>query len=229
MVSQPQLSKGGFVVAQKNGPNLDGWLTASEACAKMRKSKRSLDRLVEKGVVRREYRDVPRRSPEPLYNPDDVAAQAEKMGPPLLQARAVGGPPRPIARALQEAIGEPQETITAALSDPRVSRLLDALTAALERLGQPPAPPPPPPPAPPAPKPLPAIWLDLDQAAEYSGISKTTLRKMVKHKILPSIKDGRKPKVRRADLDVADSRALSYLPRRRPRDQMNLPLAAAAG
>ena len=45
-----------------------------------------------------------------------------------------------------------------------------------------------------------AVWVTLDQASDYLGLSRTLLERMVKDKKLVAIKD-RSIKVRKADLD----------------------------
>ena len=48
-----------------------------------------------------------------------------------------------------------------------------------------------------------AVWVTLDQAAEYLGLSRTFLERLVKDRKLRAVKD-RSIKVRKADLDALE-------------------------
>lgn len=50
-------------------------------------------------------------------------------------------------------------------------------------------------------KPQAALFLTLDEAAEYSGLSKSFLRRVVREGQIPSVKDGLRTKISRHDLD----------------------------
>jgi excisionase family DNA binding protein len=65
-----------------------------------------------------------------------------------------------------------------------------------------------------APKPLP-VWITIEQASEYSGLSENLLRRMVKAKVLLGIQDG-STKVRKSDVDAFDPAKLVDLPKAKP-------------
>lgn len=63
-----------------------------------------------------------------------------------------------------------------------------------------------------APAPAPAMWLSIEQAAEYSGLSDGLLRRLVKAGRITGVRDGRWWKVRKADIESFDPAMLEDLP-----------------
>ena len=69
--------------------DLSTWYTKSQACAKLGNiAERTLDRLVERGKIRKRTRPMPGRKPEPVYSAEDIDKIIE-----LTEARAAVLPP----------------------------------------------------------------------------------------------------------------------------------------
>lgn len=54
------------------------WYTKTEVCARLRLSKRSLERIAQEGRFEKRYRRVAGRMSEPVYNPKDIDAALER-------------------------------------------------------------------------------------------------------------------------------------------------------
>ena len=61
-----------------NDTELATWYTKAEVCARLRISKRSLERIAQEGRFEKRYRSVPGRMAEPVYNPRDIDAALER-------------------------------------------------------------------------------------------------------------------------------------------------------
>lgn len=162
------------------------WLPKSEAAARLGISERTLDRLISAGKGP-ECRNRPRpgKKPEPVYNPADVDALVEAANKPaIFAASSPIGPASTTALAPAGGSSMPPGLATAL-------RFIDQLATIAQRPRLDP------------PVPAATPWMTIDQAAAYTGLSVTFLRRLVRSGELPSVRD-RSTKVRRTDLDNLD-------------------------
>jgi excisionase family DNA binding protein len=173
-------------VNARTAPDLSTWLTEPEAAAALQISPRTLRRMCADGRgPQSAMRPVPGRKPERVYDQERVDELASQSAPPQALIAVPVEEPRALARTLNV-------PTLAAAGD--VMSVLQQFAAILR----------------PSATPGPTAWLTLDEAAAYSGLSRTFLARMVQDGELPSVRD-RSIKVRRADLDdfVPDNLAAS--------------------
>jgi len=161
------------------------WLTKSEALRALAVSERSLDRMVTAGKVEKTTRPRPGRTPEPIYKRSDIERLTTReafLVPSPTAAESAAAPSAPQA--------PPQQFPAFAALAPLLAAVLQQLPRALL-------------PAPDsASAPAPPQWLDVDAAAEYSGLSTRLVTALIKSGRLPALRDGRTWKIRRADIDA---------------------------
>jgi excisionase family DNA binding protein len=167
-------------------PDLSTWLTKADAAARLGLSERTLDRLVAagKGPECRDRRR-PGKRPEPVYNPRD------------LDVLAGAAAARPAVIAAASPIGQPQLDVQRAIDAEgimwgEIPRPLGVVLRVIEQLAQITRHPEPAAASPP--------WLTMREAAKYSGLSESLLRRLARSGELFSVRDGAR-KVRRHDLD----------------------------
>jgi excisionase family DNA binding protein len=151
--------------------DLSGWITKPDAARSLGISERTLDRRCDAGEgPERRERSRTGMKPEPVFNPDDV----ERLAAPrahVMPAQSAALSPLPIPTSADA-----------------LSMVLDRIAAAVEnRLGEA------------RPEPL-ALYLDLRQASDYTGLSLAFLRRLIADGKLPAVRD-RAIKVARRDLD----------------------------
>lgn len=168
------------------------WLTEAQAAAMLKVAPRSIRRMCQEGRgPQSAKRTVAGRRSERVYDPADVERIASRSG--ALQPAALIAVPATVSRVpALPAAAHGALAITGA-------DMLDYFAASVRRLTEafPPA----------------AIraWMTLDEAAEYSGLSRTFLERLVRNKLLPHVRD-RAIKVSRADVDaIREGRGFSSL------------------
>jgi len=162
--------------------DLSTWASKPQAAAALGISERTLDRLIAegKGPERRLRRREGKR-PEPVYNPIDLDTLAAAQ-PALLHPDSPLGRPTTAIAARREYLPP---------LHPAALALMDRLITMAQPAQPPPARP----------------WLTIPEASAYTGLSGTLLRRLVREKRLPAIRD-RAVKLRRSDLDrMADFHA----------------------
>jgi len=162
--------------------DLATWLDKPSAAARLGISERTLDRLVEKGRPERRMRPRPNTKPEPVYNPDDIEAMAASANPPVAMP-----PGQTIATT--HGTGNAGGLV---LASQFAEQFFEKLASATQPQPQQPV------------RPVPRPWMTIQEASDYSGLSKACLRRLVKEGTLNGILD-RSTKVRKVDLDNLDS------------------------
>lgn len=163
--------------------DLSNWLTKAEAADRLGISERTLDRLCAgANGPERQTRRRPGKRPEVVFNPDDVAARQPKQPLHVVPSgsNVVARVPGGAGAALPT--GLPPEFSLLAL-------------AAYERAVAS------------APELQPRPFLTLAEAADYSGLTETFLRKLVSEGKLSAVRD-RSLKIRKASLDEFAGAAL---------------------
>jgi len=165
-------------------PDLSTWLSKPAAAARLAISERTLERMVAAGKGPQSRQRTRRgKRPETVYNPQDVETLADAAGvQPFVMA------PEPSA---------PQNAAVARTAD-GIPPALAGVLSVIERLAQM------------AQRPsiepasgLSSLWLTLDQAAAYTGLSRAFLKRLVDDGKLPAIRD-RATKVKREHLDLLE-------------------------
>lgn len=165
-------------------PDLSAWLSKEAAASQLNMSVRTFERLVAegKGPERRLRPRAKGLKPEPVFNPDDVET---------LRAAAAA---KPAVFAATSAIAPISTSALAPTAAPDIPPALAAVLSLIDRLAQMAQRPRPEPLQ--APEPL---WMTIDQAAAFTGLSASLLRRLAKSGKLHAIRD-RAIKFRRADL-----------------------------
>ncbi|SRR5712691_11442869 len=192
-------------------PDLSTWLTKADAAARLGISQRTLDRLDAKGEGP-ECRNRPRpgKRPEPVYSPSDVETLAAAK-PAMIAATSPIGPQRSglmdptpagigVQRATHGGLIDPSRPADSAgtqdLQRPFgmvLARVIEHLAGAAAAVAQS--------------QREPTPWLTMPEAAAYTGLSETLLRRLARSGQLESMLDGAR-KVRRRDLDTLDFTAV---------------------
>jgi excisionase family DNA binding protein len=161
-------------------PDLSEWLPLRHASMLTGRSVRSLQRAVAAGELQSAERPRSGKRPETVLHPADVERLMQARAPePLALAKSNGG--LAFGQAASPLVPFPeqeQQGFPFALS-----AALAAATLASHLRAQMP------------------LWLPLDQAAAYAGLSVRLLRQLAQSGAIPSLRDGRRLKFRRADLD----------------------------
>ena len=71
---------------------MPGWLTKAEVQQETGLNERTIERLAERGVLRKAYRPNPGHQPTPVYDPESVAALKPQLSSPVPS----GSKPAPI-------------------------------------------------------------------------------------------------------------------------------------
>ena len=149
---------------------LDSWKTHAEAAEILKCSQRTIARMADDKKIRRVLRRIPGRKPLPVFNPDDIET---------LRAEMVQVEPAPAAgqdrKALALRSGQAQVDLFAQLLRDRLSA---APRVPVER----------------------KLFLRLEEATEYSGMTRARLLRLIKEGSLDATRD-RGWKIRRSDLE----------------------------
>lgn len=159
---------------------LNSWPTIHQAAAALRTSTRSVLRAQDRGEIEIRKRTRPKKKPENVVNPDDLQKLIEAEAPRPFPVQL---PPAPQFHPDAFAFTVP------ALKGEQIERFIDALRDMTAQRALPPAPEP----AAIAPPAVPLnvkLWLTLEEASAYSGISRAKLREMMEHEALDFSKDG---------------------------------------
>jgi len=171
---------------------LDRWYVKAEVARLLRCSDRSIDRKVGQGLIEKRERFKSGRRPEPVYNPSDVDSLAALKpvvmpGDSLLNGNGHRERDREIA--FPPSISQ-AAALLKQLLEPAAARILEALST--RQIAAPADN------APPAALPL---WLAINEASVYSGLSQGRLKRFVRQGQLAAVRQKGGMKIRRADLD----------------------------
>jgi excisionase family DNA binding protein len=177
-----------------NDIDLSTWYPKSEAAAVLRISERTLERMTTAGKGPEcKLRQRAGRKPEPVYNPADVdALRAAAERPHVMSALSPIGPRQPAVQEAGHQDGDIPQGLAIALG--LMEGLLRMAQRPLLEAGRAPET---------AARAHDKLWLTIDEAAKYSGLSGAFLRRCVQQGKLPAVRD-RAVKVRRVDLDNLD-------------------------
>ena len=163
--------------------HLEAWLTTAEVAARLGVSESTLDREVRAGRWQTRYRPREGRKPERVFAPHEVEAREPKPVTEVVRHEPVN------ASNSVSLTKSPESTPSLAFPDPTPAILRFAALVA----------------------PAKPRWLTLDQASEYTGLSRPFLVRLIRAGQLPAIRD-RAIKVREADLDnIGNSVSLTEL------------------
>lgn len=163
-------------------PDLSTWLTKEQAAAALGVATKTIERMAQRGLVQQALWKRPGLPVLAVYEPDDVARLAKDRDPGPLPAFVLPAPGNGNGHGLVPA--------DAGIKNIPGEDLLRALvTAALRVVSE----------TSETPAPM-ALFLTLEQAAAYCGLSETYLRRQIAAGALKAVKD-RGWRIRRADLD----------------------------
>lgn len=179
-------------------PDLSGWLTDTEACARLGISSRTLDREMDAERLHPMKRPVAGRKPERVWDPEEIRA---RMPTPPMHVMRQSNPS--ISPALAESSIPPELGLMPAdQMMPMIARLVEMVAEARQ-----------------TPKP----WITLKEAAEATGLSRKFLRRLIAHGSLEGVRDI-SIKVHRESLEELDisselvkPAAKKKAPKKRPR------------
>jgi hypothetical protein len=154
--------------------NLVEWYNEQRAAEALGVSRRTIQRLAKDGAIRRAYRNVPGRKQEPVYHPEDVEREKERILRPTPVEDTRPGP-------------EPQSLVIR----PSVPEMIDRFAEVMNRGRQ-----------------APPLWLPIEAASEYSGLSQALIHRLIAAGKLAAIGDAA-IKVRRTDLETLDTATLA--------------------
>ena len=150
---------------------LDNWKTQAEAAEILKCSQKTIGRMAAQKKIQRVLRRVPGRKPMPVFNPDDIE---------VIRAEMVQVEPFPVrdrgeGKALARLSSQGGVDLLAQLL---ADRLTPARSVPVEQ----------------------KVFLNLKEAAEYSGMPKAWLMREIKSGEIKAIKAGGW-RIRRADLE----------------------------
>lgn len=179
--------------------DLSDWLLVQDAADRIGVSTRTVERLKRDGKLEQRLRRQEGTPPVAVYNPEDVDRIAsERRRPPapfVLNAdQGVGnGNGNGRAKGIRNiAAGDISQQLTSVGDDPIRQLFAAALRAVLSppsptlsgsRVGEP-------------------LFLTIAEAAAASGLSKTYLKRQCEAKTLKALRDGRRWKIKRTDLET---------------------------
>jgi excisionase family DNA binding protein len=157
-------------------PDLSSWYTTEEVMSKLRMSQRSVYRLRTEKRIGWARRREKGKQPEPVYNPADVDAIQATLAPApaLLEAPAAANGAVATTRPAKAGV---QDGFSQFMEFVQRGMAAQAAVAA------------------------PRLFLTIEEASEYSGLSQLCLRRLCKEGAIPSIKD-RSVKIPKAGLDA---------------------------
>lgn len=142
------------------------WLTTEQTTKALGKALRTVQDLAASGKLRWKLRHRPGTKPERLYDASDVAQLAPQERPSVEKKPRAPRGSKPEPQGKQLALAVPEATAS----------LLKEMVAQWH-----------------APKPVELVhklWLSLDEAAEYSGLARTTLLDLIGKSKLVALKSG---------------------------------------
>jgi excisionase family DNA binding protein len=150
---------------------LGHWKSQAEAAEILKCSEKTISRMAGQGKIEKAMRRVPGRKPMPVFNPTDIER---------LRRQTVDLKPFPVEEAKEEQALAPRPSQDGAslFAQLLADRLGSAQAVPLER----------------------KVFLNLEQASEYTGMPKEWLRRQIKKGDLPAILSGGW-RIRRADLE----------------------------
>lgn len=147
------------------------WLTKQQAADALSVSFRTLDKFVADGKLQSSKRNQPGKPPATVYHPGDVEQIRKERQPP---AHALPAVRADTSRSLaQTAQSHPVDSLAA------FTELLRAMTNSDEK----------------------RLFLTLKEAAHLSGLTQTYLQRAIDDETLPVIRDGRRIRIRRKDVE----------------------------
>ena len=150
---------------------LDDWKTQAEAAEILKCSQKTVGRMAAQKKIQRVLRRVPGRKPMPVFNPDDIEAiRAETAEPKAFPVKERGE-----EKALAHV---PRQRGVDLLAQLLADRISPARSVPVEQ----------------------KVFLNLKEAAEYSGLSKAWLMREIKSGNIKAIKTGGW-RIRRSDLE----------------------------
>lgn len=167
-------------MSKTDEPAVDAqWITKAEALKELKKSERTLDRLVTAGRIQKQMQQRANRPPEPLFYRADVKRLTAVNGFLLEPENAGKQVSRPALPFSTESLGALAQLFAAVLQ-------MQSTAPAV------------------SPKAPMARWLPVKEAAAYLGLSVRMVRTLITGGFLPALRDGRILKVRREDLDALE-------------------------
>ncbi len=180
------------------------WPTQTEAAVQLGTNERTIRRWIEAGRLHSAIRHIAGRKPATIIDPEDIERVRDERQPPeVLHTDS------DVRTSLINDVSSIPGNAALARTEPAAMALAAMFSNALKALL--------PPPAPAAPK----LFLDLDAAAEYSGLPKRFLSRLVRDGKLPAMQHAGVVYIKRADLDNLDamphaSEPVSRLAKKRP-------------
>ena len=150
---------------------LDGWKTQAEAAEILKCSQKTIGRMAAQKKIQRVMRRVPGRKPMPVFNPDDIEAIRVEM----VQVEPFPVKERGEGKVLARQTSQDRFDLLAQLLADRIS---PARSVPVEQ----------------------KVFLNLKEAAEYSGMPKAWLMREIKSGKIKAIKAGGW-RIRRAELE----------------------------
>jgi len=166
------------------------WLTLAETMRLLEKSQSTVERMVTAGAIATKVEPRPHRKPERLYNAADVRRMAENERDLGRSLRLVKAPvstqlaiPAEAISSLRDVTAEWGKGVTASLHEVMTEWQKGAKRPRLSE----------------------KLWLSLDEAVEYSGLSRADLLTLCQHDRLVARKSGGW-KIQRQSLEAFDGK-----------------------
>lgn len=165
------------------------WITIAEATKLLGRSYKTVERLVSAGHIKTMVEPRAGRKPERLYDSQDVSRLAERAMPRANGSVAASEGAPPDSLAIRKRPAPP--SLPLEVLQPVVERMAGAMeqtAAAMTRAFDQ--------------KPEPAkLWLSLEEAAAYTGLSKSDLKRARLEGKVTALRSGRGWRYRRVSLD----------------------------
>jgi excisionase family DNA binding protein len=152
------------------------WQTKAEVRSQTGISERTLERKIQAGELRREFRNVPERKPIAILHPEDVKKLTDKTLTPIPMKKAANG---------AKANGVNNGGMVPHTGKPDLAALLAALSPSRPTVKD-------------------RLYLTIPEASDYSGLPQSFLRAKVHTKALPALKAGGW-RIKRSDLERFDA------------------------
>lgn len=169
------------------------WLTKDQAAEAIGVTPKTVERFVDDGKIQKAYWQPGGRGPtRVVYQPDDVAKLAAARQPGPLPPFLMPGPPAVPANGNGRPSSDPPEALARVPADPGMKSIpgdevLWLLTTAMRVMSET--------------SQTSTLYLNLQEAAAFTGLTVTFLRRMIKLGTLTAIKD-RGWKIRKKDLEA---------------------------
>lgn len=168
--------------------NYGSWLTKQQAADAIGVTTKTIERLAAEGKVQQARWRRDGRGPElAVYQPDDVARiAAERRTAPSAFVLPVGVPPPSNGHGPASAVGLALSAQPPVPGDDILRRVFAAAIKAVSETSETPV----------------ALFVSIAEAAQVSGLSRTYLRRLIDEAKLPAVRDGRRWRIRRRDLEA---------------------------